>query len=462
MKSINSRVNRILDVSRVKLLKGQMGSRYGMLLGLIICCNISLAQQVVKPSEAVTLALKHNYGIQIANNNVEIAENNQDILNSGYLPILTGLAGASIDRQNSEGQLANGDTRIAEGAETRRYNASINLDYVLFDGLGRYYDYKRLKQEYNLSELQARETIENTTVQLLSVYYNVAQLSENLKSLMETIEISKDRLLRSEFQFEYGQNTKLNVLNARVDINNDSISIISAKQNLINAKRDLNVVTGNTIKNTFEVDTTVAFLIHLNKSDLLLNMLNNNVTIVQNEKNIAINEFTLKASKSGYLPTVGLTGSYGWNESSNNSPLAFLLQNTTTGFSAGVNLTWNLFDGGGTITRVKNAKIVLENQKLQKEQLKIDIERNFNNSWDDYQNKLRIFEVQEDNIVTAKNNFERTKEKFNLGQVTSIEFRQAQLNLLNAELSRSQAKYDAKIAEILVLQISGEILNVEL
>lgn len=430
----------------------------------IFCCVIAsgFAQQVVQPSEAVALALEHNYGILIANNNVAVADNNQNILNSGYLPTLTGLAGASIDRQNSEGQLANGDTRVAEGAETRRYNASINLNYTLFDGLGRYYDYKRLKEEYNLSELQARETIENTTLQLLTVYYNVAQQSENLKSLKETLEISKDRLVRSEYQFDYGQNTKLDVLNARVDINNDSISIITAKQNLINSKRDLNVVTGNKISNTFEVDTTVNFLLQLNKIDLLVKMNANNVLLIQNEKNIAINEFTIKANKSGYLPSVGLTGSYGWNESSNNSPLAFLLQNTTTGFSAGVNLTWNLFDGGSTITAVKNAKINLENQKLQKEQLKIDIERNFENAWDDYQNKLQIYRVQEDNIKTATNNFERTKEKFKLGQVTSIEFRQAQLNLLTAELSKSQAKYEAKIAEILVLQISGELLNVEL
>lgn len=440
----------------------KLNSHIQLFIFTLLSSGFMFSQQTVKPSEAVALALEHNYGVRIANNNVEVADNNQGILNSGYLPTVTGLAGGSIDRQNSEGQLANGETRVANGAETRRYNASVNLNYTLFDGLGRYYNYKRLKEEYNLSELQARETIENTTLQLLSVYYNVAQQSENLKSLEETLEISKDRLVRSEYQFDYGQNTKLDVLNARVDINNDSISIISAKQGIINSKRDLNFVTGNKITNTFEVDTTVTFLIQLNKEDLLSKMLANNVTLIQNEKNIAINEFTVKANKSGYLPTIGLTGSYGWNETNNNSPLAFLLQNTNTAFSAGVNLSWNLFDGGGTITRVNNAKIVLENQKLQKEQLKIDIERNFNNAWDDYQNKLQIFEVQEDNIITAKNNFERTQEKFKLGQVTSIEFRQAQLNLLNAELSRSQAKYDAKIAEILVLQISGELLNVEI
>jgi len=205
----------------------------------------------------------------------------------------------------------------------------------------------------------------------------------------------------------------------------------------------------------------MGFPLLFDKTDLFDKAKANNVTLMQIERNIKISDFTIKANRSGYLPTVGLQGSYGWNESTNNSPLAFTLQNTSTGVSAGLNLTWNLFDGGTTITRVKNAKIDLENQQLQKEQVIIDIERNFNNAWDDYQNKLTIYRVQESNIETSKNNFERTQEKFKIGQVTSIEFRQAQLNLLNAELSRNQAKYDAKLAEITLLQISGELLNVE-
>ena len=431
-------------------------------LTLIVCVALKgFSQHVVKSSELISLALENNYGIKIANNTLAVAENNKSILNSGYLPTLTANAGASIDKQNTEGELANGESRIANGAETRRYNASINLNYTLFDGFGRYYDYKRLKETYNLNALQARATIENTITQLLTIYYDVAQRSENLNALNETLKISKDRLTRAEYQFEYGQNTKLEVLNAEVDINNDSITSITAKQALINAKRDLNFVTGNTIDKEFTVDTTVTFLLQLNKLDLLSKLYKNNVNLLQNEKNITINEFIIKANTSGYLPTVGLTGSYGWNESTNNSPLAFLLQNTNTGLSAGINLTWNLFDGGRTIINVKNAKLNLENQKLQNAQLQLDIERNFNNAWDDYQNKLQIYNVQEINIKTAKNNFERTQEKFKLGQVTSIEFRQAQQNLLTTELSKNSAKYNAKLAEVLVLQISGELLNVE-
>jgi len=426
-----------------------------------LCCINLQAQEVLTTDEAVKLALDYNYGIKIATNTVEIADNNQGVLNSGYLPTLTGLAGGTIDLQDSEGQRTEGDPVIANGIETRRYNASINLNYTLFDGLGRLYNYRRLKEEFQLSELEARETIETTIIQLYSIYYAIAQLSENTDALEQTIAISKNRLTRSGYQFDYGQATKLEVLNAEVDINNDSINIINIRQQLKNTKRDLNVVMGNSYAEDFNVNTDVSFLLQLSKEELLAKTKVNNVLILQTERNINISQFDIKTNRSQFLPTVGLVGSYGWNETTTDNPLAFTIQSTTSGVSGGLNLTWNLFDGGSTLTRVRNAKINLESQKLQKEQLLIDVERNFNNAWDDYQNKLVVFQVQEDNIKTAQNNFDRTEEKFKIGQVNSIEFRQAQLNLLNAELSRNQAKFSAKLSELDVLQISGELLNIQ-
>ena len=438
----------------------KMHIKYNILL-LIAFLSISVkAQEVLTVSEAIELALENNYGIKIASNNNRIAENNTSVLNSGYLPTLTGNAGATYNLDNTEAEFSDGRVTNLDGAESSRYNASLNLNYTLFDGLGRHYDYKRLKEQYQLSELEARETIENTIFQLFTVYYNVAQISENVDALEQTLSISKDRIVRAQYQFDYGQSTKLGVLNAQVDINNDSINVINSKQQLKNTKRDLNVVLGNAYGNEFSVDTLVNFKIDISKQDLFDKMKSNNVSLLQIEKNIAINEFTIKANKSGYLPTVGLTGTYGWNKNNNNAA-SFVAVSTNTGLSGGVNLSWNLFDGGRTITQVKNAKINLENQQLQKESVLISVERDFNNAWDDYKNKLTIFRVQEENILTSKNNFDRTQEKFKLGQVTSIEFRQAQLNLLNAELSRNQAKYQAKIAELNLLLLSGELLNVQ-
>ena len=438
----------------------QMNLKKIIFVFMSFCMTSIAAQKLVSVSEAIELALENNYGIKIISNNKEIAKNNAGVLNSGYLPTVTSSSGATFNRDNLEAEFANGESTALNGAKSSRYNASINLNYTLFDGLGRYYDYKRLKETYKLSELQARETIENTIAQLYVVYYNVAQVTENVAVLEKTLTISKDRITRANYQFEYGQGTMLNVLNAQVDINNDSINLINAKQQLVNTKRDLNVVLGNVISSEFRVDTTIDFKLNIDQNDLANKVKLNNVNLLQLDKNIIINTFIVKANKSGYLPSLGLTGSYGWNKGNNNAA-SFVAVSTNTGLSGGLSLSWNLFDGGATATRVSNAKIELENRSLEKESMVIDIERNFNNAWDDYQNKLTIFQVQENNIITSTNNFNRTQEKYKLGQANSIEFRQAQLNLINSELNRNQAKYAAKIAELTVLQLSGELLNIE-
>ncbi|MCC1484017.1 TolC family protein [Winogradskyella immobilis] len=432
------------------------------LLAILMLVSVTSihSQNILTKEQAITFALENNFGIKIAKNNVTIAANDKGVLNTGYLPTVTGTAGATFNRDNTEAEFLNGDVTTLNGATSSRYNARVNVNYTLFDGLGRLYDYKRLKETHQLTELQARQTIENTIFQLFTVYYNVAQLSENVNALEETITITKDRLKRAEYQFEYGQSTKLAVLNAQVDINNDSINLINQRQAYKNTKRDLNVVIGNVLdENTFDVNAEVNFLLQLNKADLLTKMKANNVSLLQVNKNISISNYTLKSGTSAFLPTIGLTGSYGWNKNNNNAA-SFLTTSTNTGISGGLNLTWNLFDGRA-VNIYKNAKIALQNQEYEKQSLIQSIERDFNNAWDDYQNKLTVYRVQEDNIVTSKNNFDRTAERFKLGQATSIEFRQAQLNLLNAELSKIQAKFQAKIAELLVLQISGELLNVD-
>jgi outer membrane protein len=430
---------------------------------ITFCCFIGLgtcyAQQVLSPEDAVNYVLDNNYGIKIANKNLEVSENNTTIYNTGFLPTVTGNAGATYNLDNNESEFSDGNTTTLNGAESSRYNASLDVNYTLFDGLGRKYNYKRLKEQYQLSELQARETIENTIIELFSIYYNVAQLSENVTTFQQTLSISQDRLVRSEYQFEYGQNTKLEVLNAEVDINNDSINWINTNQQLSNTKRDLNFVMGNQLVDDFNVKTEINFLLEINKADLLQKAKSRNVALLQADKSIQISELDIKTGKSSYLPTLGLVGSYGWSKNNNNAA-SFLAGSTNTGLSAGLNLSWNIFDGGSTLTTVKNAEIALENQELQKEQILLSLDRDFNNAWDDYQNKLTIFRVQENNIITAKNNFDRSQEKFKIGQVNSIEFRQAQLNLLNAELSRNQAKYQAKLSELQVLQLSGELLNI--
>ena len=106
-------------------------------------------------------------------------------------------------------------------------------------------------------------------------------------------------------------------------------------------------------------------------------------------------------------------------------------------------------------------KIGSANKALLQKQITLEVERDIRNAWDSYTNALFVLNVQDKNLQTNQNNFDRTNERYKLGQVTSIEFRQAQLNLLNAELAQSQAKYSVKLAELQMLQVSGQLLNTD-
>jgi len=419
------------------------------------------SQELLTKQNAISQTLENNFGVVIAQNNVKIAANNKNVLNSGFLPSLSGNAGASYDKNNQEATFQDGNIRAIDGAETTRYNASLNLNYTLFDGLGRWYDYKRLKEEYNLTELQARETIETTIVQLFTVYFEAARISENIEVLKETQDNTKERLQRAVYNFEYGQTNKLDVLNAEVDLVNDSINLINQRQLLQNTRRDLNIVLNRDLEMQFGVDTTITFLPALQIEDFLAQGEENNVRMLQAKSNVRINDYTLKASKSVFLPIVGLTGSYGWNEG--NFPATnFLASSTSTGVSAGVNLTWNLFDGGRGITQVKNARILLESQDAQQRQIEMEVKRDIANAKGNYENLLKIFQLQGQNVETATDNYNRSNERYKLGQITSIELRQSQINLLNAKTSKNLAKYNAKLAELQLLQLMGQLLNVAL
>jgi len=426
------------------------------------------SQEILTKQQALAIALENNFGVKIANNNLEVAKNNTSIFNSGYLPSASITSGADYRTNNQKIVFTDPNTgadyeRVGNGVITKNYNTAVGVNYTIFDGLGRKYNYKQLKETYNLSELQARETIENTYLQLFTTYFQIARLSENKDNLQQALLISKERLKRATYQYEYGQSTRLELLNASVDVNNDSIAVIAANQQLSTAKRGLNVILGVDRSVNYVVDTQVDFDEILIFSDLEEKTFANNTALLQNEKNIAISEFNIKISKANYLPALNFNASYALNRTENENlvnPFGARLI-TSDGLNAGVALSWNLFDGGNTKTRVANAKIALDTQEILLAQQKVTIQNTLKNTWENYNNQLFILKAQETNVLTTQNNFDRTQERYKLGQVTSIEFRQAQVNLINAKTAFNNAKYDAKLIELQLLQLSGDILNVK-
>jgi outer membrane protein TolC len=412
---------------------------------------------MLEKTKAVEIALENNYNIKIAKNNVELAANNASIYNSGYLPSLQGSAGANYNSGSSKSEQQDGTVSETSSAQSYAFSSSLGLNYTLFDGLGRKYFFAKQKENYSLAELQMRQVIELNILNLFRVYYDVARLTTNEINQRETLEISRRRLDRARYGYDYGQNTQLDVLNAEVDYNNDSITFLTIVQELENAKRDLNVLLGRDVNIFFVVDTAIVYEKDISLDLLMDEAMKNNVSLLLNQGNIQTAEYDININRSNMIPRLDANASYGWNQRNNDETNIFANQ-MNYGPQAGLSLYWNIFDGGLTKTRVQNARITRDNQQISLEQNEQILERNVNNAWGFYQNALFVLQAEGKNLETNQNNFARSFEQYQLGQITSIEFRAAQLNLLNANLNFNQAKYDAKIAELALLQLSGYLM----
>ena len=417
------------------------------------------AQENLSVSDAVKLTLENNLDIKITENQNEIFKNNASFLNSGYLPKLTTSAGFNKSKQNVEIETPNNLTGKLDNMKSENSFSNISLEYVLFDNNGRKFNFKKSKELSIRSELEVKEVIENTLIQLYSIFYEVCRLSEEKEIIKSSLEISKSRLERNKTKFEFGQSTKLELLNAEVDVNTDSIRYLNAIKNLSNAKRDLNLVMNVDLDSDYILDQGVVYNSKENIISFYNNAAENNNKLKIYDKSVEISGYELKSIRSTYLPTIGLIGSYDWNESINDNPYAFFNKNIYDGISGGVNLRWDVFKSGKRVTENKNAKVMLENSKIEKEKAYLMFQKELNNSHDTYKNNLFILEVQEQSLNTSNNNFLRNSEKYEIGLVSSIEFRNAQLNLLNAKLSRNKARYDAKLSELYFLKVSGVIID---
>jgi outer membrane protein TolC len=193
----------------------------------------------------------------------------------------------------------------------------------------------------------------------------------------------------------------------------------------------------------------------------LSNALINNVDLLQQSGNVRNASANVKISNAAIIPRVGLSSNYTW-QNNDFGPAGFFASQQSNGLNIGASLSWNIWDGGKSNTNRQNTQIQLENQEISLSQLKLNLERNISNAWTLYQTALFVTIAQRKNLETNQRNFDRTKEQYLLGQINSIFFRQAQLNLLNAQVNYNQSRYSAKTAELGLLQLSGDLLQSEL
>ncbi|MCE2495013.1 MAG: TolC family protein [Flavobacteriales bacterium] len=416
------------------------------------------AQDQLGLDQVVQICLEQNYDVVVARNTAEAAENSAVPGNAGLTPTIALNGSGSYSNNNTDLTFAGDIPPVSRnGAESQNLGANVGLNYILFDGLGTIYSYKQLKNSAIIADLEARYTIENILLRSGVSYYNVARLKQQYDIAMSNLDISRERLRRQEVGYDFGSSTKLNVLNAEVDYNADSVTVLQARQSWLNERRTLNQLLGFEIDTEYEVDTNVVYAPELEFDNLLNSAMQNNAFLMAAEYREQRVDFDIKRAQGQRYPRLDLNAQYGYTNSQNDAGI--LLQQENQGFTAGLTLRWILFDGDRISAQVKNAKLAYENSQELREKTNTGVERDVKNAWGNYQNDLTVLEIERINVATNEINFERSQEQFARGKITSTQFREAQRNLALARINLNNARYALKLSELELIRLSGRLLQ---
>ncbi len=423
------------------------------------------AQEQIEPtdkislSRAVEIAMLNNYDLKIATNELKKADNSNSIGNAGLLPSLTLNGGFDYGFNDTEMEFAGGDSEVIkiDNAESFTYSGNVRMDYTLFDGFGNVYTYKKLQGQNERQQTLFRQQTEQTIVEVAEKYYEVCRAQQNLNLAKKSMEISRERVQKAIHKKAYGQANQLDVLNAEVDMNSDSTIILQTEQAFLRSIKDLNVVLGVDVQTEYQVDDAINFRDDFTADAVISGAMLNNSGMIAQEQQEDISNLDLKITNAQKYPTLSAYGQYGYNRQ--NSDAGQVLYNQNLGTSAGLSLKFNVFNGRQQRTKEKNAMLDLNSQQERSLQLKSELERDATNAYTDYIYKRRIAELQETSVKQAQLNFEQTQEMYELGRVTSIEFRTAQQNLLDVAANFNDARFTAKVAEFYLMQLTGELIN---
>ena len=427
-----------------------------ILLLTFLISRSAMAQKLLSLEEVIQITLEENYGIKVARNEITIAENNFHPGKAGLLPTLDVSGNYQYGRNNTTQQFVGQEPNEIRGAVSTSYGSSVDLGYTLFDGLGNVYNFKKLKSTLAMVDAQTRADIELIIMDVITAFYSLARTQENYRIASEALEISNERLQRALAEIQFGQSTRRNYLNVKVNYNTDSASLITANLLLERAQNNLIFLLGGNMDDIV-VSTRADLIERLDEDDLQQASLINNKQIIAGQYSKLNAEYDVKLAYAVQMPRVMATASYGYNKLNNDA--GFLISNQTNGMSAGVSVGLNIFDGRKRQIDRQNSKIAFDNQNIRYQELLKQTERNFNNAYAAYENNIALLSIEENSLITAQQNFETTQEQNRFGSVTSTEFREAQLNLINAQFRITDAKFIAKVAELEVLRVAGLLLD---
>lgn len=438
-----------------KVMKSKSPFNIQIIFILFMSIMTAHAQEILTLEDAVKIALENNFDIKLAKSNLKIDDANVAIGNAGMLPKITASALDNNTRQNLSQTRTDGIVSSLDNAKNSNWNYGIGLDWTIFDGFKMFSKLNQLKALQKLGETELKQAILLKISAIHSTYFSLAEQQQQLAALDSTIVISNQRLNLAQNRYTIGKASKLEVLNAQVDLNTDTSTLLKEKELYANTKILLNQILARKSLIDFRVSDEIAVNEELVLSELSELASKQNPQLELLIINKQISELQLKQIKGNRYPTIKVNTGYTFAET--RSQLGFTTQTSANGINYGVSASLNLFDGWAQNRNEKIAKIDIDNTKIAIEQQQQNLDSQLATVFQTYSTSLQLIELEETNEAIAKQNLVITFDKFKIGTINTLEFRTAQLNYVNAKARNNNAKFQAKLSEISLKELAGNI-----
>ncbi len=427
-------------------------------IGFVSVLGLS-AQETYTLKSCLETGLEQNYSIRMVRNEEQISKNNATLANAGYLPTLDLSARYSGSLNDTENKIREtNETTKTNGVYDQTLNAGLDLNWTIFDGFKIQANYKRLKELERQGETTTRLAIEDFIAELTAEYYNYIQQQIRLKNFRYAMSLSKERLRIVEERYIVGNFSRLDLQQARVDYNADRAQYMKQQEAVETSRIRLNELMGynDMSQHVHTTDSVIDLNTLLSYDELWEATLNNNASLLKSEQNKTLAALDMKTVKSRNYPYLKLNTGYGYTL--NKYEISSTSRRSNWGLNVGVTMGINLFDGNRK-RELKNARIAIENARLEQEELTQALQADLSTLWHAYQNNMKMLKLERENLIAAVENHEIASERYMLGNLSGIEMREAQKSLLDAEERILSVEYDTKICEISLLQLSGGITN---
>ncbi|MGM0478492.1 MAG: TolC family protein [Bacteroidota bacterium] len=429
-----------------------------LIIILILAAGSLHAQDSLTIEQAINRVLEHNYGIQIMKSNTEIAENNNNPGAAGYLPTIDATANQDFTINSARLEFINGDLNEANNAQNRAFDIGARLEWTIFDGFKMFATDKKLDELQMLSETNLRGEMEMKVYQTSVNFYTLLSLQSMQDVYEKAIDLSQMRLDYLQDQYDAGAANKVQLIQARLDLNADSAAYIDNQQALTEVRTTLNGLL------VYPVDQETSVKGDLNETFDLIpweklrkKFKEQNTTVLLAKRNMAVAELETKEAKSRFYPQLSLYSSYNFGNSVNE--VGFLASRRSFGPSFGVSAQWSILDHLSRSTELKNARIAEDQAQITYQQDSLQGMTDLRNYYNMLQFAQRKVTFEQENIEQTQSILGITKEALKAGSITPLEVREVQQSVVEARRRLIQAYIDYRTAQMNVSLLTGVFAN---